>query len=115
LALAKVNRFPPIVLFPEGKTGSGETLQPFRRGAFEIAVENEVPFLPCVILFDKPEYVRWMGEKFLRVIWRLASRSGPLTAKLIPLEVIHPTKDDDPERLAAEVFEKMSAVYDKGL
>jgi 1-acyl-sn-glycerol-3-phosphate acyltransferase len=58
IKLAAAERYPPIVLFPEGKTGSGETIQPFRYGAFEIAVEHEIPFLPCVILFDKPEYVR---------------------------------------------------------
>lgn len=113
--LAKVDRYPPIVLFPEGKTGSGETLQPFRHGAFEIAVENEIPFLPCVILFDKPEYVRWMGQKFPRVIWRLASRSGPLAAELIPLEVVYPKREDDPKELVDKVYGEMSAVYDKGL
>jgi 1-acyl-sn-glycerol-3-phosphate acyltransferase len=115
LALAKASRFPPIVLFPEGKTGPGDKLQPLRRGAFEIAIENEIPFLPCVILFDKPEYARWMGEKFLKVIWRIAGRSGPLTAKLIPLEVVYPNKDSDPEQLANETFKAMSAVYDKDL
>ncbi|MFZ0545703.1 MAG: 1-acyl-sn-glycerol-3-phosphate acyltransferase [Candidatus Promineifilaceae bacterium] len=113
--LAKAERFPPIVLFPEGKTGSGETLQEFRYGAFEIAVENEIPFLPCVILFDKPEYVRWLGEKFPKVIWRLASRPGWLTAKLVPLDVIHPKKEDDARKLAEEVYQEMSAVYEKGL
>src|SRR5690606_16401682 len=49
VTLGKAERFPPIVLFPEGKTGSGETLQTFRQGAFEIAVAHEIPFLPCVI------------------------------------------------------------------
>ena len=115
VTLAEVERFPPIVLFPEGKTGSGETLQPFRYGAFEIAVENEIPFLPCVILFDKPEYVRWLGEKFLKVIWRLATRPGWLTAQLVPLEVIQPKKDDDPKQLADSVYEEMSAVYQRGI
>lgn len=112
--LAEADLFPPIVLFPEGRTGTGENLQPFRHGAFEIAVENEIPFLPCVILFDKPEYVRWMGEKFLQVIWRLASRSGPLTAKLIPLEVIYPKKEDDSQKLVELIHKEMSAVYEKG-
>ena len=115
IALAKASRFPPIVLFPEGKTGPGGTLQPFRKGAFEIAVDNEIPFLPCVILFDKPEYAYWRGRKFLKVIWQLASRSGPLTAKLIPLEVIHPNKESDAEQLAADAHEKMSAVLAKGI
>lgn len=114
-ALAKAELYPPIVLYPEGRTGSGETLQPFRHGAFEIAVENEIPFLPCVILFDKPEYVRWMGQKFIRAIWRLASRSGPLTAKLVPLEVIYPKKEEDPTVLVEKVFEEMSAVYGNGV
>jgi 1-acyl-sn-glycerol-3-phosphate acyltransferase len=110
LTLGEVDRYPPVVLFPEGKTGPGDTLQPFRHGAFEIAVENEIPYLPCVIVFDKPEYVRWLGQKFLKVIWRLASRSGPLTAQLIPLDVVYPKKDDDPVKLADEAFERMAAV-----
>lgn len=115
IALAKAELYPPIVLFPEGKTGPGDTLQPFRKGAFEIAVDNEIPYLPCVILFDKPEYIRWMGDKFLKVAWRLASRSGPLTAKLVALDVVHPTKDSDVDQLVADAFEKMSAVLAKGL
>jgi 1-acyl-sn-glycerol-3-phosphate acyltransferase len=107
--LAQIERYPPIVLFPEGRTGSGATLQPFRHGAFEIAVQNQTPFLPCMLLYDRPEIVRWMGDPFTRAIWRLASRPGPLHAHLIPLSVVRPRQRDDATQLVEQTYQQMAA------
>jgi 1-acyl-sn-glycerol-3-phosphate acyltransferase len=100
---------PAIVLYPEGKTGSGSGLQPFRYGAFEIAAQNGIPFLPCLIVYDRPEIVRWLGDPFTRAIWRLASRPGIVNAHLILLDVVQPTPADTGAELAHATHEKMAA------
>jgi lyso-ornithine lipid O-acyltransferase len=100
---------PAIVLYPEGKTGSGSGLQPFRYGAFEIAAQNHIPFLPCLIVYDRPEIVRWQGDPFTRAIWRLASRPGAVNAHLILLDVVQPTPADVGAELAHATYEKMAA------
>jgi 1-acyl-sn-glycerol-3-phosphate acyltransferase len=107
--LAQAELTPPIVLYPEGKTGGGDGLQPFRHGAFEIAAQNSIPFLPCVIVYDRPEIVRWLGDTFTRAIWRLASRPGAVNAHLILLETVQPTPADDPAVLAQTTYDKMAA------
>lgn len=109
--LAKAERYPPIVLYPEGAIGPAHSLRPFRYGAFEIAVENGVPYLPCVIVYDYPEAVEWThGQTFMQVFWRLACYPGPLHARLVPLEVVQPKLGDDPKRLAAEAHRAIAAV-----
>ena len=113
LKLGQVKRYPPIVLFPEGRTNHGEDLLPFRHGAFAVAIENGVPYLPCVILFDRPEIVRWQGDPFHWAVWRLASRSGPVGAFLLPLEPIMPHPEADPVQLAEECQAAMTAVLNE--
>jgi 1-acyl-sn-glycerol-3-phosphate acyltransferase len=108
-ALAKAERYPPIILFPEGKTGTGETLAPFRHGAFAVAIDTQTPFLPCVLVYDRPEIVRWMGDPFTRAIWRLASRPGPVTVHLIALDVVQPAAGMDPAELAETTQRQMAA------
>jgi lyso-ornithine lipid O-acyltransferase len=107
--LAKTDLYPPIVLYPEGKTGTGDQLQPFRHGAFEIAAHNSIPFLPCLIVYDRPEIVRWLGDPFTRAIWRLACRPGEVNAHLIFLEIVQPSPADDGAELARNTHEKMAA------
>jgi lyso-ornithine lipid O-acyltransferase len=107
--LAKADLHPPIVLFPEGKTGSGDRLHAFRHGAFEIAVQNSIPFLPCLMVYDRPEIVRWLGDTFTRAIWRLASRPGVVNAHLIFLDVVRPSPADDGVQLAQTTHNNMAA------
>lgn len=97
--------YPPVVIFAEGRLGPGDRLNPFRYGAFDLAVQNEVAFLPCAIRYDRPDIVTWHGgtrnESLPAAVWRLATHSGRIEVTLIPLEPMHPTRDDDPPLLAA--------------
>ena len=103
--------YPPLVLYPEGATGPGRTLLPFRYGAFDIAVQHGVPYLPCVIVYDQPEVLAWKGdESFLAALWRLACWPRPIQAQLIPLAAVHPRPGDDPQRLAAAAHHAIAAV-----
>lgn len=39
-----------VAIFPEGSRSHGETLQPFKRGAFLLAIEAQVPVVPVTIV-----------------------------------------------------------------
>ena len=109
--LARVSRFPPIVLYPEGGTGPARALQPFRFGAFEIAIEHQIPYLPCAIVYSHPAVIEWgHGESFLQALWRLACFAGPIEARLAPLEVVQPRPTDDPQQLAVAAHRAIAAV-----
>lgn len=111
LALGAVSDFPPILLFPEGKVDGLKTVQPFRWGAFEIAVANSWPITPAALLYEPFEVARWCywEEGLLAGVWRLA-RHGRLTATLRLLDPIYPQPDDDPRALAAQVQAAVTAV-----
>ncbi|OQY32763.1 MAG: hypothetical protein B6241_10090 [Spirochaetaceae bacterium 4572_59] len=49
-----------VTIFPEGKmTNRGQTIGPFSKGAFYLALKNEVPLIPVVIVL--------YGRKFFRL------------------------------------------------
>lgn len=108
--LARVRRYPPIVVFPEGKVGPGGTLLPFRHGAFEIAAQNSTPFLPCAILYDREALVVWGEETLFDAMWRLAGRSGPVYARLVALPAVQPTPADNVQQLALQTHESIARV-----
>lgn len=112
LALTQVERFPPIVLFVEGKRGPGHELLPFRYGAFEIVTQGNAPFLPCVINYDRLEVAIWhRGENFMKALWRLACCAGGVQVEVIPLAVVQPTPADDPVQLSLATHADMAAVW----
>lgn len=95
--------YPPLVLFPEGKLGPGHRLIPFRFGAFQMATENHIAYLPCAIHYERKDVAVWhgaAGESMITALWRLATFPGPLRAEIIPLDPVHPRPDDDPMLLA---------------
>lgn len=95
--------YPPVVLYPEGKLGPGEKLNPFRFGAFEMAAENSIPFLPVAVHFDPIEVAVWRGgagESLMDALWRLARYTGPVRVKLTLMATYHPSGDDDARQIA---------------
>lgn len=112
-AIARAERYPPITLFPEGKRGPGGKLLPFRYGAFEIAIQEQISYLPCVIVYDRLQIAIWRrGEPVLKAVWRLATRSGPVQVTLAPLTAVLPALDDDPAALSIAAQTQMQAVLD---
>ncbi len=101
--LGQVARFPPIVLYPEGGIGPANSLQPFRYGAFEIAIEQGIPYLVCAINYSRADVIVWgEGESLIECLWRLACFPGPMDASVTPLKIIAPQPGDDPKVLAVE-------------
>jgi 1-acyl-sn-glycerol-3-phosphate acyltransferase len=94
-------RFPPLVIFVEGGIGPRFAVGPFRFGAFEAAVEGQIPFLTCAIAYDRPEHVAWYSGNILKALWQLAIRQGPILAHVFLLEVTQPQRGDSAAELAA--------------
>ena len=96
------NPEPPLILFPEGRVGPGNALLPFRHGAFELASENRIAYLPCALRYTPQAVARWHAdESLVAAIWRLASFPGPLRVDVILLPVVQPQPADAAEQLAA--------------
>ncbi|MCA9932605.1 MAG: 1-acyl-sn-glycerol-3-phosphate acyltransferase [Ardenticatenaceae bacterium] len=105
-----VSYYPPIVLFPEGGISNSGELQPFRYGAFEIAAQGSVSYLPCVFLYDRLDIIGWTDEPLMTALWRMATHSGPIHARLYALRPVQPTLEDDAQQLALEAHGAMNAV-----
>jgi 1-acyl-sn-glycerol-3-phosphate acyltransferase len=108
--LLDTRKYPPIVLYPEGGVGPANSLQAFRYGAFETAMEGRTPYLLAAIRYSHAEVIVWgKNEGFMDTFWRLARFPGPVLAELVPLRVVHPQPGDDPKRLAVEAHRDIAA------
>lgn len=111
--LASVETFPPVALFPEGKRGPGDSLLPFRYGAFEIAVQGHAAFLPCLITYVPLEVAIWRrGENFIRALWRLATFAGPVRSKLSTLQPVIPDVNGDPAQISVDTCAMMQSAFE---
>lgn len=96
---------PPIVIYPEGRLGMGDKLFPFKYGAFKLAVEHGIPYMPVAIRYCCPDIVVWrgaIGESLINSVWRLAQYRSPVPVEVVLLDPILPKPDDDPVQLAAQ-------------
>lgn len=98
-AMTKLTDYPPVLIYPEGMLDGKPGIAPFRRGAFEIARNNEMSYMPVALLYDDFWTVRWKDESMFAPIMRLAKLKR-LNARMIPLPVVSPTMDDDVIELA---------------
>lgn len=64
----------PLLVYPEGTTSGGVETIPFRLGAFRLAVQKEMPVIPCAIDYsDSSAY--WVGkDTFIEHFFRFFSR-----------------------------------------
>jgi 1-acyl-sn-glycerol-3-phosphate acyltransferase len=93
---------PPILIFPEGGVDALQSMQPFRWGGFEIAVDREWPVLPLAIAYEPFEIARWgtWENSMLQGIWRQA-RFGRIHTTLIIHPPLFPAPDEEAAGLAA--------------
>ena len=99
----KKDQYPPLIVFPEGRLGLGDRVNPFRYGIFESATQNSVPYLLCAVQFSRPDIALWrggLGEQLGSAVWRLARARGKVYVDIFPLEVVQPTPEDDARQLA---------------
>jgi 1-acyl-sn-glycerol-3-phosphate acyltransferase len=90
-----------IAIFPEGTRSKAEGFLPFKRGAFQMAIEAGVPVVPVVI------------ESLKKVINPVAKKYGGLlrVRALVPLQTKDLTPKDAPA-LASKVQNLMQAEFD---
>lgn len=101
--LKKLDHFPPMVVYPEGRRNDGYTLLPFRYGAFEIAVSGQIPFTPVVVLYERQDiFASPRGENLLVAIWRVLMSWEPLHVRVMFLETVVPAAEAEPLTLAKE-------------
>lgn len=50
-----------VIIFPEGTTGAGNGLLPFKPGMFHVAAEYGIPVVPVTIRYEDPE-MAWVGD-----------------------------------------------------
>jgi 1-acyl-sn-glycerol-3-phosphate acyltransferase len=100
----KTDANPPFVIFPEGRFGTATSLRPYHRGAFQIAAQSQIPYLPCSLSYARPDIAIWRGAKEENVVialWRVLTFRGRITVTVTPLQPVHPTPNDDAIELAA--------------
>lgn len=108
-ALLTTPKFPPVMLFPEGKIDGVEELQPFRYGAFEIAAETETPYLPAALLYAPFDLAESGTREIPAAVWHLAKSKRILKARLVALPVVTPSATDNPKELALTTHAAVSA------
>lgn len=111
--LVRARKHPPIVLFPEGGVGPANSLQSFRYGAFEIAMEGRTPYLLAAIRYSHAEVIVWgQNEGLMTTLNRLARFPGPIKAEVVALKVITPEPTADPKQLATDAHRLIAEAMD---
>ncbi len=104
---------PPIVIFPEGRLGTGVDLSRFQLGVFKLARTHGIAYLPLAIKYDNMEIAIWRGregENLFDAGWKLATYRGPLHVTMTPLDPVHPQADDNAARLADDAHDAIADV-----
>lgn len=109
--------YPPLVLFPEGKIGPGDTVFPFRYGAFEIAQSEQVAVLPCALVYEPLAVLSWFKrqDNLIAMAWQVAIQRKPVQATLVPLEVVQIQPDDDIPQVAERMREAIEVAIGKSV
>ncbi len=68
-----------VLVFPEGTTGTGPGVKPFKSGTFKIASEIKASIIPCAIAYKNPK-LAWVDDDtftrhFFREMWCPVSKA----------------------------------------
>ena len=98
LAAARVRAGNSVILFPEGTRSADGRLQPFKKGAFHLALRAGVPIVPIVI----------SGSGRVLPVGALRSKPGPVLLRLLPPIDVTPFVPDDHILLRELVHQRMA-------
>ena len=102
---ARLNRGKVLGLFPEGTTGDGFNVMPFKSGFLNLVEAHDLPLQPVVIAYthigavplcaENREQVAWVGEaSFATHFWHLLKfENVAVTVKFYPVERIATYED----------------------
>lgn len=113
--LATLEHKIPLLVYPEGTTGNGKTLLPFKTGSFAPAVKGAYPILPVLTFYTVPEGESdpgWFDDtEMLFHIWKFLGISR-IKADLYILPPIHP-ENMDRKTFAEFVHNEMDKTHKK--
>uniref|UniRef100_A0A0N5AEJ6 1-acyl-sn-glycerol-3-phosphate acyltransferase n=1 Tax=Syphacia muris TaxID=451379 RepID=A0A0N5AEJ6_9BILA len=95
-----------LAVFPEGTRNHGGGLLPFKKGAFNIAVQAGIPIIPCVIssyshFYSKQErYFHIPGQVVVQIM-------EPVSTKQMTLEDV-PALSENVRSMMMETYERIS-------
>ena len=108
----------PVTIFPEGTTGDGHILLPFKPALFQVLSPPPPGMMvqPVFISYGRDtDEIAWIGEETaLANAWRLLSRLRPIAARVYYLEPFDPAQYANRKEISAEVRKRLSAVIDAG-
>ncbi|MEM7125408.1 MAG: 1-acyl-sn-glycerol-3-phosphate acyltransferase [Chloroflexota bacterium] len=111
----EAQRYPPLVLFPEGVIGPGDEVQEFRHGAFEIAIQTQTRCLPCAIVYNPLAPVHFFdwSDTLPGIVWQIVTHPGRIDVMVTPLPVLDPLEYTDAVQMAEETHRSISSEYRK--
>jgi 1-acyl-sn-glycerol-3-phosphate acyltransferase len=87
-----------VLVFPEGTRSPVGSLQPFHRGAFELAARANVPVVLLKLTCEPSALSKRLP------IWKVADKTAVLTIE--PFEIIHPGRDGRSSRATCRAIEQ---------
>jgi len=92
-----------VIIFPEGTTGSGEDLLPFKPGMFHVAAEEGFPLIPVTIFYEDTD-MAWVGNDNMGSHF---ARNFKRASTIAHIHFGEPVKGADGELLMQEVEGRM--------
>lgn len=96
-----LRRGDPVLIYPEGTTNAGDLTAGFRKGAFEVAFNHNVPVIPVMIEYPDPSYYYTDGS-LMEYFKKIFSRPGKHFVTVEIGSEIHATT---PEQLVSRTKE----------
>lgn len=106
-----------VCLFPEGTTGSGIKLLPFKSALFEAAILNNSMIIPLVISYYTRDGLRTSAVSYAKKItfWQCLVNSLRLNGIVVKITALNPVKAidyKDRDILVKYLYQQMSAEFD---
>lgn len=60
-----------VGLYPEGGCKGRRIFQPFTYGAFDLAIETDIPIVPVFIYYEAQATFEWQHQSILKKIWQI--------------------------------------------
>ena len=93
-----------VMVFPEGTRNMNGEFLPFKKGAFHMAVEAQVPIVPIVV----STYTRFLDRKNKRF------KKGTIDITILDSISTKGLKKTDIKQLSEDVYHNMLDIFDKG-
>jgi len=102
-----------VTIFPEGTSGNGDSILPFKRSLLVSAVKAQVDVVPVCLTYEHPQYPAWYGDMdFGSHLLKLIA-SGGTRAKVQILEPIKVNEATTRDEIVDRAYEQIRDAYSK--